>query len=1166
MSQVQEAGTTAGAEQDRGYSEEEVRTSASQVHVLSNGSLLSAITAAGAGCVSFDGMALNRWHFDPTLEDKGYFIYLRDLDSGQFWSATLQPDVLAPDAYEAVFLADCARFDRTQDGIRSRMEVRVASDLNAEIRTLVVRNESDRTRRLDVTSFIEIVLNDPEADHSHPAFSKLFVQTAYRPERHAIRAWRRLRSPDESPALLVHACSGAGDVSGFETSRPDFLGRGRSARNPIMLQESASLRGLEGSVLDPVAVLRRNLTLAPDEEARLWFVLGAGRSDNDVKAIEARLDARETGPRFETSRQVDGGSERALARAFALVPGMSMASRIAGSGVNRYRPASGDAGEVVSPQESLQFENGYGGFASAGREYVIRLNPVESGGLQLPPQPWTNVIANESIGFIVSETGAGCTWSRNSRENRLTPWFNDFVSDPHGEAFFIRDEDRGEFWSAMPGPTPAPTLYEARHGLGYSSFRHRWQGLSAEVTQFAHRDRPVKLTRIALTNDSANDRSLSLFAYLELVLGSTLAATRSDLDVRWHDDLQAILATTRASNEYAGQHVFVAARGAAELRVTTDRTQFLGRLGSISSPRALAQDEWLDSHRESSIDPCAAFQLRLQVPAHGTVQYAFLLGDASDRSEIGSLLGDLSDGAAWSAALEDAKSFWRGITNRLQIETPVPEIDLMINRWLPYQNISCRLRGRSAFYQSGGAYGYRDQLQDASGLIYLDPALTRQQIHLHASNQFLEGDVMHWWHPPTGKGIRTRFSDDLLWLPYITAYYVRVTGDASIIDEEAPFLTARLLEPGEDEAFLYPTDSGQSGSIYEHCCRAIDRSVATGAHGLPLMGTGDWNDGMNRVGREGRGESVWLGFFLYHIVGRFIPLAESRGDAERAARYGVHREKLRVALNDAGWDGDWYRRAYYDNGDPLGSRESDECRIDALAQAWAVISGAAPADRAQQALDAMEEHLVDEEAGIIRLLTPAFDRTKNDPGYIKGYVPGVRENGGQYTHGVLWSVRALAEAGRGDRAVRLLKMLSPISHALTREDADRYRVEPYVIAADVYGEPPHVGRGGWTWYTGSAAWMYRVAVESVLGFRIDGNDRILLKPSVDPAWPGYSLSYELPDHPTRYRITVTNQARDGIARVQAASVDGEAVEIRDGSAVIPIVRDGGLHDVQVELG
>ncbi|MBU1676904.1 glycosyl transferase, partial [bacterium] len=600
------------------------------------------------------------------------------------------------------------------------------------------------------------------------------------------------------------------------------------------------------------------------------------------------------------------------------------------------------------------------------------------------------------------------------------------------------------------------------------------------------------------------------------------------------------------------------------VRSCADRAAFLGPVGDPSAPSVLVAGD-LPGRVGASLDPCFSHQITLELKPGVETEVVFLLGDAEDASAARTLVAACAEPGVWRRERDAALGFWRDTLSAVRIETPSPTLDLLCNGWLTYQTLGCRIWGRTALYQSGGAFGFRDQLQDASSLAPIRPDLVRRQIMLHAGHQFSEGDVLHWWHPPDGRGLRTRFADDLLWLPLLAAEYVRATGDRGIMSENAPFVSGRALTDGEDEALLDIAPTGGSADLYEHCCRAIDRSLAVGAHGLPLFGCGDWNDGMNRVGREGRGESVWMGFFLCSVIDAFAPFCGSRGDEARAGRYRAHAARLREALERHGWDGEWYRRGYYDDGAPLGSRQSDECRIDVLAQAWSVLSGAAPRPRADAALDAAQRHLVDETHGLIRLLTPPFVDTPRDPGYIKGYVAGVRENGGQYTHAALWFVRALAEAGRRERAVRLLEMINPIRLSATPERVAVYQVEPYVVAADVYGAPPHLGRGGWTWYTGSSGWMHRVVLESILGFRLDGGDAFILSPRVPDDWPRYAISWRVPGGATRYEIVVSNP-HGRADRVTSAALDGESLEVRDGAVRVPVLQDGRGHRVEVVLG
>ncbi|MBP9897974.1 MAG: hypothetical protein KBF28_06360, partial [Gemmatimonadales bacterium] len=920
-----------------------------------------------------------------------------------------------------------------------------------------------------------------------------------------------------------------------------FLGRGRSTADPAGLDDGHQLSGTVGNVLDPVFAMRHAVSLAPNARVVRYAVMTAG---HDRGVIEASLLAA----------RAPGHAESVFAAVAEHPPYVPVDFPTRG----RFLPAAGVTAAAPS-HEPLHFANGVGGFSAAGDEYVIRMDRTPH-GLHRPPLPWTNVLANETTGFIASEAGLGYTWSGNSRLNRLTPWRNDPVTDPVGEALYIRDESAGTFWSPTPAPTPGAGSYETRHGFGATTWHHESSGLAQEVTAFVARHDPVKIIRLRVTNRGTTPRRLSLWYYAEWILGGGRAETAGQVTTAANGTL--LLATNRHNPTFAECVAFAAEVGAADepLAITTDRLAFLGRYGTPAAPAALTHDTPMDRHVGEGLDPCAVFQRLVTVAPGATVEWSVLLGQAGSMDGVLAIRDRLATPAAIEAELSRVREFWRELLSGIQVETPVPEIDLMLNGWLTYQNLACRMWARSAFYQSGGAFGYRDQLQDSSAMVYLAPDVMRRQLLLHGAHQFLEGDVLHWWHPPATIGIRTRFADDLLWLPYLTAYYIRATGDADVLAEPLEFLSAPLLADGHDEAMVQPVGTGVHADLYEHCCRAIDRSLAVGTHGLPLMGSGDWNDGMNRVGRLGRGESVWLGFFLYSILERFIPIARARGDGTRADQYAAHRQALELALNDGGWDGAWYRRAYYDDGAALGSASNDECRIDLIAQAWAVLSGAAPAARAAQALASMEQYLVDEPAGIIRLLTPPFDVTPHDPGYIKGYLPGVRENGGQYTHAALWAVRALAEAGATERAAHLFTMLSPVRRGGSPEAIATYLTEPYVIAADVYGVAPHLGRGGWTWYTGSAGWMFRIGLESILGFSIKGGDTLVMRPCIPDDWPGFTIRFRHPATGATYRIVVE---RSDAATV--AQLDGAVVPVERGAVRIPLA-GSGPHEVTIALG
>ncbi|MEO8634566.1 MAG: glycosyl transferase [Gemmatimonadales bacterium] len=1242
---------------------EGLATAAPLLHLLSNGRYRAGITTAGAGFSCCERYAMSRWTPDRVRDADGFFFYLRDLDSGAWWSAGLQPVPPNSESYAVEFGSGVARISRTDHGIDLRLECAVDVDADVEVRRLLLTNRSTTTRHIEITTFAEVALNTPAADAGHPAFSKLFVSTEAVSGGAALLARRRQRSPEEEPLWLMHALlatrsDGPVGPASWETDRLRFLGRGRTAASPAALMPGALLSGTVGNVLDPVVSLRRVLTLPPGASgevvARLGFAhdreaaLGLIPLEPDLDGIFVRAAERDrelrrrhgiTGeiekllpllsgalcyghPDFYSASSAEAVTDEECAalgldRKLPVVavhvgseddaPTLDLMTRVAAWWQSQGMPVdlrvlTGESGRreahiiesvtrmVVhhpvaptrsspcakptparsapsatppAPRSPEDAGNGYGGFSPDGSEYIITI-PADG---RRPPLPWSNVIANEEIGFIATESGAGNTWSVNSREHRLTPWFNDPVSDPHGEAFYLRDEATGVFWSPTPGPVPSDGAHEVRHGFGYTSFHRRTPGLIQELVQFVPRHGCVKLSRLSITNSGGATRRLTLFAAVQWVLGVLPSDTAASIVTSRDSATGAIFAQNSRAGEFSERVAFATLIGphGPAIDITADRATFLGRHGSLACPAALRTDAPLDGRTGRGLDPGAHFRLPFTVEPGQTVTCLFLLGDAASEPDARDLIGRFGGVAAADAALATVRRFWRDTVSAVQVHTPSPAIDLMLNGWLAYQNLSCRIWGRSAFYQSGGAFGFRDQLQDAAALLWHDPQLARTQILLHAAHQFVEGDVLHWWHPPLSKGIRTRFSDDLLWLPLLTSSYVAQTGDTSVVKEQARFLTAPVLKPGEDEIFLLPEDSGTSADLYEHCCRAMDRSLTRGAHGLPLIGTGDWNDGMNRVGREGRGESTWLGFFLARVLEGFIPLAESRGDTARLVRYRDYLRQLHVALNDGGWDGGWYRRGYYDNGTPLGSAKSDECRIDAIAQAWAVLSGVAPAERATQALDALEQHLVSESDGIIRLLTPPFDQTPEDPGYIKGYLPGVRENGGQYTHGALWAVQALAEAGRGDRAAALLTMLSPVTHGATPAAADRYQVEPYVIAADVYGVAPHVGRGGWTWYTGSAGWMFRVAVESVLGIALEGGNFIVVRPALPLAWPGYSFTSRLPDGRTTLTLTVERAAATDQSATNG-TLDGQALAVVDGAVRIPLPDDGATHTAAIRFG
>ncbi len=801
---------------------------------------------------------------------------------------------------------------------------------------------------------------------------------------------------------------------------------------------------------------------------------------------------------------------------------------------------------AASRGESRQFDNGVGGFAADGREYVIVLREGAP-----TPAPWANVMANARIGSVVSESAAGYTWFENAHEFRLTPWYNDPVADASGEAFYLRDEETGLVWSPLPLPCRGSGSYRTRHGFGYSVYEHVEDGIASEVCVFVALEDAVKYTQIKLRNRSGRARRLSLTGYVEWVLGDLRA--RSHMHVASETDgAGAMLARNPYNVEFPGRTAFFDV-DADERSCTADRVEFLGRNGDLGAPAAL-QRAHLSGRLGVGLDPCAALQLAVDLAADATFETCFRLGAAVDFK--GALdLARRSRGAAQTAtALDDVRRHWRTMLGSLEVETPEPGIDLLVNGWLVYQTLACRYFARSGYYQSGGAFGFRDQLQDTMATVHAAPQLTREHLLLSAAHQFVQGDVLHWWHPPIGRGVRTRCSDDYLWLPLAVCRYVEVTGDHRVLDERVRYIDGRALNADEESHYDLPVPVGRQHSLYEHCVLALERGMQRlGERGLPLIGSGDWNDGMNRVGIGGRGESVWLGFFLSHTLDRFGALARGRGQQAFADRCAAAVQTLGANLEMHAWDGRWYRRAWFDDGTPLGSAQSEDCRIDSISQSWAVLSGAADPARAREAMASLDEFLVRRDAGLIALLTPPFDSADQDPGYIRGYVPGVRENGGQYTHAAVWAAMAFAALGETGRAWDLVRMINPVDHARDAEGVARYKVEPYVLAADVYAVPPHTGRGGWTWYTGSAGWLYRLLTESLLGLQRRG-DRMRLAPCVPAHWPHYRLRYRYGE--SQYVIAV----RLGDAAQAMLRLDG----IEQPSLEFPLVDDRSVHDVELD--
>lgn len=1218
-----------------------------EVALITNGRFSTILSSTGAGRTMLGGIALNRWSPDPTLDDGGIYILMRDVQSGEWWSATHSPCSGRDERASAVFSDHKAEFFKTANAIESRLEIIAATEGNADGRRLTLRNRSGSDKTIEITSYGEIVLDNPASDRAHPAFSKMFVQTEIRDNGALIVASRRPRDPRGKAVHLAHLVAGPDGAitpaAEAETDRRAFIGRGRSLGDAAAFDRGATLGGSQGHTLDPIFAIRRRVRVPAGKSVSLtyWTLIAETESERDrmaahyarpavfehelrlawtysqvqlrhlnVSLDEAKLfrsyaslliwpDLRlaatpkrrtELGPQGdlwpmgisgddpilllriddeadlpivrEALRMHEFLRNRGVAhdvvilneRASSYVQDLQHAIQqlvdtawqTAGPSAPRHvhavrrdqiskasfdtlvssarimlhtrngklaeqldrlrdaaappsppparrRPTERPLPRPDEPSRSpLKFWNGFGGFAPDGREYVLRLAHDRP-----TPHPWINVIAREDFGFHVSAEGAPYSWAVNSRDYQITPWSNDPVENRPGEAILIHDPATGLVATPFLALSDDPgAVHETAHGLGYSRFSADYGWVRVEAVMTLAEGQPARLTRLTVTNRTDRPLSLQGIAYAELVLGTDRARTAPMVQTVFDPTLNAHVARNPFSADFAERLTALGCDRTVDSWCGS-RTDFVGRFGKLARPAALTN--WVET--EAAGDPCLAIRWVMELAPGQSDTATLVLANATQEALPGVLQAAQQPGAV-DQALDQARADWTEVLDTLQVETPDEQLNLMVNTWLPYQAIACRIRARTAFYQASGAFGFRDQLQDTSALLLQDPALCRRQILNAAARQFPEGDVQHWWLPRTGAGVRTMISDDVVWLGHITARYVDGTGDVAILDEQVPYISGPALEPGEHDRFYVPQPSGETAPLYDHCARALDLAVArTGAHGLPLILGGDWNDGLNRVGEAGRGESVWMGWFLCDTIAAFAPLARARGDAARADAWEAHAARVAEALDEAGWDGAWYRRGYFDDGTPLGSSDNAECRIDSIAQSWALISGAGRADRAQDAVNSALAQLFDRDGQLLRLFTPAFHDTPAEPGYIKSYPPGVRENGGQYTHAAAWMVYALARHGDRTRAQRLFSALNPINHALDARSAEIYRVEPYVVAADVYGARDKLGRGGWTWYTGSAGWMYRAAVEGLLGISRHP-EGLLLDPGLPEDWPG----------------------------------------------------------------
>ncbi|PYG87272.1 cellobiose phosphorylase [Ruminiclostridium sufflavum DSM 19573] len=1336
------------------------------MHVLTNGSYTAVLTDKGSGYGRCNSMAVYRWVNDY-MQSSGAFIYIRNVNSNEYWSVSYSPINTEPEAYKVIFAPHKAEYIRREGNIETNTEVLISTEDNTEIRKVTIFNHSTSQRVVELTSYMEIVLSQPEADAAHPAFSKLFVKTEYIDEYNGLLAVRRRRDDVKQTAWGYHTVSVDGKVQGkveYETNRMNFTGRNRTLAAPAAMEPDQPLSNSAGSVLDPVFSLRIRVCIEPGASAVVNFSIGTcDTRENAVCMLEKYCDtlAAERVVEMAWTRSiVEAGflnvsavDERAYLR---LLPGMlygidrreqseyiqnntlsqpelwplgisgdvpvvlikiqdrdsfeevqwalklhdyyrlkgivfdlviliseeeaynrpifEMVNDMAVSGrsyehidrkggifirsvrqmkqeqlnlllacarltidadkgiahlldkeemqaslidsedrthdeiydrisgrnlyentqafppaaklsemensrqsepdkkqeaLQSFEPGSGkekkrgeyiendnegnrDAIEddefISSITEKLLFFNGIGGFSNDGNEYVICLKPGQN-----TPAPWVNIIANDIFGFICTESGGGYTWHRNSSQNKLTAWVNDPVLDVPSEIIYFRDTATDRIWTCTPSPVRERPPYVIRHGFGYTCYLHKSHGLEQEQLQFAAAHNPVKITIVKLKNITEKKITLDIAYYLRPVLGVEASQTAPYIITSFDSGIKSIFAENVYSADFRGLTAFLSC-SEENITYTGQRLEFIGESMDLSEPSGMRNP--LNGNVGAGYDPCAVTKTCLSILPGELKQVVFLFGQEK-KENAGEIIKKYRNINYAQEEFKRVREDWNQRLKQIQVSTPDTSFNVLLNGWLQYQVLSSRIFARTGFYQAGGAVGFRDQLQDVMSVVYTLPELTKNQILLHCRHQFVEGDVQHWWHEQKANGIRTRYSDDLLWLPYVTCDYLNATGDYKILNISESYLQSEALKENEHERYEVPSVSEIKGTVYEHCIKAVDKSLVFGAHGIPLMGGGDWNDGMNLIGAQGKGESVWLGWFLYCVLQKIIPVCIHMGDAEKANLYKTHAAKIIEAIEKEAWDGSWYRRAYFDDGNPLGSISNDEGKIDSLSQSWAAISAAARSSRVEESMSALEKYLIDRKNGIIKLLTPPFCDSVLNPGYIKGYLPGVRENGGQYTHAATWVIYAYCRLGNGEQAWELYNMVNPINHTRTDMERMKYKVEPYVMAADVYAVHPNEGRGGWTWYTGAAGWMYRIGIEHILGIKKQGN-YLKLAPCIPKKMKEYSVRYIYGEAVYDIRIINSDNKNTGISRIK---IDERTAK----TDTIELIDDGRTHRIEVYM-